>query len=126
MTADRWNSWPSHKSQTYFLGMMDRHDNVRAVETLAPNRYIVTLNDRTTVTVFMTDVYEFTVSDYEQLRERFPEVNCIVMASEWNHFTTAAREEARAEGIATFHFKGLMGALNYTGDDFLDYPDSLF
>lgn len=105
---------------------MNRHENVRNAEPLTPNRYLVTLKDGTELNVFMTDVYEFTVSDYANLRAHHPEVGCIVTASEWNHFTTAAREEAREEGIATFHFKGIMGALNFKGDDFLDYPDSQF
>ena len=123
MTTSRWDSWPSHKSQDFFVEMLERHKNVRAQEKLSPNRYDVTLVDGTEVKVFMTDVYEFTVSDYAELRGQYPDVNCIVQGSAWNHFTDAAREEARAENTATFHFKGLMGALNFQGDEFLDYPN---
>jgi hypothetical protein len=124
MTADRWDSWPSHRSQEFFLEMMDRHDDVESVEKITPNRYDVTLDDGTEVKVFITDVYEFTVSDYANLRARHPDVTCIVQGSTWNYFTDAARDEARNEDIATFHFKGLMGALNLRGDNFLDYPDA--
>jgi hypothetical protein len=126
VTGDRWDSWPTHKSQEFFLEMMERHDDVTSVKNLAPNLYDVTLDDGTEVKVFMTDVYEFTVSDYANLRAKHSGVNCIVMASNWNHFTDAARADARADGIATFHFKGLMGALNSRGDEFLDYPDIQF
>jgi hypothetical protein len=111
-------------SQDRFLEMMAEHTHVNGVETLAPNRYHITLSDGTEKKVFITDVYEFTVSDYELLRSRHPEVDCIVTASVWNHFTDLARERARDDGIATFHYRGLMGALNRRGDAFLEYPDA--
>lgn len=124
MTADRWDSWPSFRSQEVFAEMMERHDDVESVEKISPNGYDLALKDGTEVKVFMTDTYEFTVSDLANLRARHRDVNCILQGSTWNHFTDAARDEARSDGIATFHFRGLMGALNFRGDDFLDYPDS--
>jgi hypothetical protein len=125
MPGDRWDSWPSRVSQERFLEMMNTHSHVEGqVEQLSPSRFDLTLSDGIETKVFITDVYEFTVSDYENLRTRYPQVNCIVTASTWNHFTTMARQQARDDGVATFHFRGLMGALNRRGDDFLDYPDA--
>ena len=106
--------------------MMQGHAHVVEVEQLTPSRYDITLEDGTEIKVFMTDVYEFTVSDYTELHAKFPEVNCIVSASNWNHFTDAARAEARGHEVATFHFKGLMGALNYRDREFLNYPDAQY
>lgn len=123
MTADRWDSWPARTSQQKFLDMMEAHAHVDETRQLSPSRYDINLDDGTEVKVFMTDVYEFTVSDYSRLRSRHPDVNCIVQASNWNNFTSMAVGDARADGIGAFTFRGLMGALNYRGDAFLDYPD---
>ena len=78
---------------------MERHDHVRKVEKLSASRYDVTRHDRTKIRVFMTDVYEFTVSDYAELCNEYPDVNCIVQASTWNHFTSGVREEARSDDV---------------------------
>ncbi len=113
MTADRWDSWPSRVSQEYFEEQMNAHTKVRGVTKLSPSQWDLTLVDGAVVHVFMTDVYTFSASDYALLRAKFPDVNCIVSASGWNHFSSQAEEEAAAEGIMTVHLGAdLMSAIH--------------
>jgi len=117
-----WDDPPLEGSVKYFLDRMEDHTHVTRVETLSANRYDLTLKDGTDIRVFITPTYTFDLSDYEQLRARHPEVNCILSDSSWNYFSGEAERVARADGIATFHLgRDLMGALNYRGDAFLDY-----
>lgn len=124
MTGDRWDSWPSRASQDYFVDAMAAHTQVERMDSLSPSRYDLRLVDGTEVKVFMTDVYTFSASDYALLKAKHPDVTCIVSASNWNHFSDQAREDAAADGVATFHFADLMGALHYRGDGFVNYSGS--
>lgn len=92
---------------------MEAHSNVRSVEKLTPSRWDLTLTNRAVVHVFITDVYTFSASDYAMLREKHPEVDIIVSASKWNHFSTEAEEEAARDGVVTVHLGGqLMSAVH--------------
>jgi hypothetical protein len=117
-----WDDWPTQGTVDFFLQRMDDHTQVRRVESHSRTRHDLTLIDGTEVKVFITDAYTFSASDYMQLRARHPEVNCILSSSSYRHFSTQAREDARADGVATFHIGDLMGALHRRGTDFLDYP----
>lgn len=92
---------------------MEGHTKVRAVEKQSPVRWNLTLTNETVVRVFITDVYTFSISDYTLLRAKYPDVDIIVQASGWNHFSSQAAEEAAAEGVATVHLGGeLMSILH--------------
>lgn len=113
MTASRWNSWPSFASQKYFEELMEGHSRVREVTKLSPSRWDLTLTDGTLIRIFITDVYTFSASDYALLRAAHPDVQCIVSASGWNHFSTQAQEDATADGIPTVHLGAeLMSAVH--------------
>lgn len=92
---------------------MEGHTKVRDVEKRSPIRWDLTLTNRAVVHVFITDVYTFSASDYALLRAKYPEVDIIVQASAWNHFSSQAAEEAAADGVATVHLGGeLMSVLH--------------
>jgi hypothetical protein len=113
VTADRWNSWPSFASQNYFQESMEAHTKVRSVEKVTPGRWDLMMTNGVGVQVFITDVYTFSASDYAMLRAKYPEVDIIVQASGWNHFSTEAEENARADGVVTVHLGGgLMSVLH--------------
>jgi hypothetical protein len=85
---------------------MESHSRVRGLEKLSPNRWDLTLTTGAVVQVFITDVYTFSASDYSRLRAKHPDVGIIVSASNWNHFSTQAKEEAAEDGIATVKLGG--------------------
>jgi hypothetical protein len=92
---------------------MESHTKVRGIEQVSPSRYDLTLTNGAVVHVFITDVYTFSTSDFALLRAKYPEVDIIVQASSWNHFSSDAAKEAAAEGVATVQLGGeLMGVLH--------------
>lgn len=70
--------------------------------------------------VYVADVYMLTVSDVNEIMETYPEVNAIVVISNWDHYTNIAKEEARINGIGVFTLTEFLEALNYRGKEFLD------
>ena len=116
-----WDTPPPPETVEFFLGRMRAHSKVSRVVTHSDNRHDLFRHGATTIKVFLTDTYEFTVSDYAELHAEYPEVNCIASASTWNHFTYEAEEVANGDGVATFLIAELMGALNFTGAKFRNY-----
>jgi hypothetical protein len=66
----------------------------------------------------------FTAADYAELHEACPEVNCILSGSSWNQFSDEAMDAAHRDGVATFLFGDLMGALHQRGAQFVAYRRS--
>lgn len=92
---------------------MESHTKVRGVEKLSPNRWHLTLTNGAVVQVFITDVYTFSASDYARLRAQHPDVDIVVSASNWNHFSSQAVEEAAEDRVATVKIGGdLMSVLH--------------
>ncbi|WP_160693134.1 hypothetical protein [Clostridium sp. C2-6-12] len=50
-----------------------------------------------------------------------PQINAILVVSNWNEYTHEAKELARLKNIAVFTFKELMGAIYYNGEKFINY-----
>jgi hypothetical protein len=120
LTTDTFGVGARSVEQT--LSDDDGHDRVTDVETVSPNRYDVTREDGTTVKVFMTNAHTFSAADYAEKHAAHADVDCVVSASKFNHFSDRARSNARDDGVATVHVGELMGALHKTGNGFLDYP----
>jgi hypothetical protein len=106
MTVSTWDGWPARVSQDYFQQSMEQHAKVRRVEKQSPSRWDLILTNGRKIQVFITDVYTFSASDYALLRGRYPEVECIVSASNWNHFSDQAEEDAANDGVVTVHLGG--------------------
>ena len=106
MTAEKWDSYPSFASQDYFGSSMEGHTRVREVAKRSPTRWDLTLTNEVDVRVFITDVYTFSVADYTLLRAAHPEVDIILSASMWNHFSSEAVEAADEDGVATVKLGG--------------------
>lgn len=70
--------------------------------------------------VYLADVYTLTVDDVYEIMLSYPEVNCIVVISNWDHYTDSAKEEARVNGIGVFTLIEFFEALNYYEEDFFD------
>lgn len=69
---------------------------------------------------YVADIYILTASDVNELLYCHPEIDCIVVISNWNHYTYQAKQMARDGGVGVFTLNEFLEALNYCGDDFLD------
>ena len=113
MKNSNWDSYPSFASQDFFREIMEGHSKVREVTRQSPSRWDLVMSTGKILKVFITDVYTFSLSDYSALRAQHRDVDVIVSASNWNHFSTAASEQSEQDGVATLMLgRELMGALH--------------
>ena len=70
--------------------------------------------------VYFADVYILTAADFDEIMDYNPDVNCIVVISNWNQYTVMAKQEARQNNIGLFTLEEFRKALNFRGEKFLD------
>ena len=113
MNAPSWDGYPSRASQDFFRKSMEGHTRVSTVSQRSPNRWDLRLDSGRVLVIFLTDVYTFSSADYAALRTAHSNVDVIVSASHWNHFSTAAAEEAGRDQVLTVMLGGeLMSILH--------------
>ncbi len=72
------------------------------------------------IKVYIADVYVLTASDVIEIISKYPDVDCIVVISNWDHYTDLAKDRARRCGIGVFTLNQFLVALNYDERKFLD------
>jgi len=103
---------PRKESIAFFEKAIPRHDKVVQLKKLEEQVYEITRLTGGKVVVYLTNLYTVGLADYYDIRERHPEVNCIVTISNWNSYTRQAKEQANSDHFGLFVFEEFMGALN--------------
>jgi hypothetical protein len=120
-----WDDQPRQASQDFLADAVAGHSAVDEVISHSASRYRLRRRGAADREVFLTNVYILGEADYLRLRAAHPEVDLILLASEWNSCTMDVKEDAMREGIAIHSFKTLMRGLNRRDDDdFLAYEYS--
>jgi len=107
-----WNSYPAFDSQDFLQKLLRTNTSVSHYARLSPNRYTVERYRGATLELYLTPVYILGEADYAELRMEYPDVNGVVLASNWNSATLAVHEQGIADGVGIYDMKALMGALN--------------
>ena len=110
---------------TFTLSRIENHYKVKNVEVLQKEFYYALLEiERSGVLpnlrVYVADVYILTADDVAQIVFKYPDINSIVVISNWNQYTDKAKELAKEYNVGVFTFVEFMGALNYSGEKFLE------
>jgi len=93
------------------------HSAVREVVRHDANRYTLRRRRAADREVFLTNVYILGEADYLRLRAAHPDVDLIILASDWNACTIDIKEAAMDDDVAIHSFKTLMRALNRKDED---------
>lgn len=109
----------------FAINVINQNGNVRSVVIAERRLYraIVNINRGPfypALKAYIADVYLLTASDVSEINRDFPDVNCIVVISNWDHYTYEAKNAARALGIGVFTIFEFQEALKYRGNRFLD------
>ena len=101
----------------YFIRTVSSHSTVLSVEVSAQDyvRSIVTILRRpgfVDIKAYVADVYILTISDVMEVLLEYPDVNCIIVISNWNHYTPQAKQEASRQGVGVFTLDQFREALN--------------
>lgn len=105
---------PDDKSIAAFTNALSGHNKVVGV-THWPGTFVldVELENGSTLSVFMTNIYVVGEADVVEIHAANPDVNCIVTLSAWNMTAEDAVEYGRDRKIGVFTWKDFFGAINY-------------
>jgi len=112
------------KDLSYFITLVKNHKLIREVECgIGGSSQILKLSREfgDEITVYLTIPYTLGITDYQNIRCSFPDVNCIVICSDYSGFTNETKNEAEKEGIGLFMFREFVGAISRK--DFWSYSE---
>ena len=62
----------------------------------------------------LVQVYTVSLSDVLEICHQYPDVNCIVVCSKWNSYTSEAKDYGLSNKIGIFDISEFFGALNWS------------
>ena len=108
----------------YFHRVMTEHEKVDRVDLIEKDTYKaifeILLTDGRRLVTYIGDVYVLTAADVREIVSEYERIDCIVVVSNWDHYTSYAKDVAKGMGIGVFTLKEFMKAINYNGRSFLD------
>lgn len=108
----------------YFHRVINEHEKVDRINLVEEDTYRaifqILLTDGRLLVAYIGDVYVLTAADVREIVSEYEEVDCIVVVSNWDHYTSEAKDVAKGMGIGVFTLKEFMKAINYNGRRFLD------
>lgn len=109
---------------TFFKRVMMEHEKVEKIDLVEEDDYKavfeIHLSDGRTLVTYIGDVYVLTAADVRAIVSEYEMVDSIVVVSNWDEYTSEAKEIAKTMGIGVFKLKEFMKAINYNGKKFLD------
>ncbi|WP_147565059.1 hypothetical protein [Coprococcus eutactus] len=109
---------------TFFKRVMMEHEKVEKIDLVEEDDYKavfeIHLADGRTLVTYIGDVYVLTAADVRAIVSEYEMVDSIVVVSNWDEYTSEAKEIAKTMGIGVFKLKEFMKAINYNGKKFLD------
>ena len=108
----------------YVVNFIRRHRNVNSVEMFESSYYKAILSIERkggypSIKAYIADVYILTFDDVVEVLETYPDIDCIVVISNWNHYTDKAKREAHRQGVGVFTLDEFTEALKYRERGFL-------
>ena len=116
---------PRPESIDTLIKYLKSSEVVTEVERVNNQLIRVKRSDRPTITAFLTNIYIVGEADVVEILSEYKDNDCIVTMSVWNSYTGRAESVCKKQNIGLFVFKEFLGAVYYTGKNFLDYisPD---
>lgn len=73
------------------------------------------------LTIYVVDAYVLGEGATLEIIRDNPNINTILVLSNWNQYASKAKKLAKEYNIALFTYNELMGAVYYNGKSYLDY-----
>ncbi len=117
-----WNELPRPESFEFFERAIPSHSRVRKLERLDRQTYLIERHgDLPDLRIWFCNVYRVSAADVVEITVADPEIDAILTISNWNDVTVEGKEAGLDAGVGVFIFKQFMGALNFSGDRFVEY-----
>ena len=117
----KYKDLPRPDSIAFFEKGSKAHKMVASVEKLSEQRYEIKRGGKSNLKVYLTNLYIVGIADVHEIKNKFPEVDCIVTISGWNSYSEEAKEFCKFLEIGLFKYSEYYGALYYDNDRFYNY-----
>lgn len=107
--------------QTYIDRFLSNHNNIKKLEELNRSTMLVHLTDGRSLKVFVTNTYYFTDYTLDRVLEVDPAVDAIICSCPVAQYSTSAKQICIDHGIGLFMLGEFMGAIRYSGEQYLNY-----
>jgi hypothetical protein len=115
---------PTDQSLEFFERAMAQHRKVECCEQVQRELYQLTRRDGLSpLRVLLVNIYTVGVADVIELLGEFPGLQAIVILSNWNGYTTDAKEYAKQRGVGVFVMNEFLGALWQRDPTHYEKPD---
>lgn len=120
MRENKLNVAPS--SRHFFLNGMRGHSAVRDIRNLYDDVYLIErTQDRPDIKILIADIYIAGEADIVEIREKYRDIDCIVLVGFYNRYSQAAKDWAKSVNMGLYTNREFFGAVNCTGYALLNY-----
>lgn len=119
----RKNREPVKKSSyEFFENGMKGHSAVQDIISLGESKYLIKRTQgRPDIKVLVADIYIMGEADIYEINPKQNHIECIVLIGFYNRYSFVAKRLAKNMGVALFDNREFFGAVNYTGEAFINY-----
>ncbi len=109
-------------TRDFFVRGMEGHSAVKCIKHIDNDVYLIERTlDRPDIRVLIADIYIAGEGDIIEISYDYTDIDCIVLVGFYNRYSGAAKEFARERKIGLYDNREFFGAVNCTGNAFLNY-----
>jgi len=105
----------------YVNKYLANHSFIKEMEERNIAIFKVLLNDGRQLKVFVTNTYYFTEYTFEKVLSIDPALDAIICSNPYSTYSLNAKKQCIKSNIGLFRLNEFMGALRYSGENFLNY-----
>ena len=109
---DYFIKFPRPESIHFFEQAMRSHDKVESFRKLSDSYYEITRYDIPKIRVFVSNYYVLSLSDYYDIKDEYPDIDCLITISNWNRVSEDAYRQGKRNQVGVFTMREFMGAIN--------------
>lgn len=104
---------PDYHAMKFWNSTVPNHAKVVRIEQVDDRKYRIERSYGDTITCFLSNQYDFTLTDYHAIIARHGDVDAIINISDWNGYSLDAKNLSVENRIGLFKLREFLGALHW-------------
>jgi len=122
---NKYDKYPPRSTVRFFKNAIGNHTKVTSIEEISDYFYKIERKNLPDLKVVLSNIYILGEADVHELMAEYQGVNCILVGGNWNCYSDDAKLTAKYYRVGLFQFGEFFGAINYAGNQFLNYDPTL-
>lgn len=119
--SGKYEKLPRPESFHFFEKRIKSYAFCTEVKKCDTQVYKILRQNKTTLVVFLTNIYIVGEAAVYEIISNYPQINTIITISNWNSYSASAKQFAKENGVALFKMDEFQGAIYYDGQRYIDY-----